>query len=213
MAKDLWGHTSPPLTFYQKQIEILDSVMDNDETYVPAGNMLGKDFVAGFLVLWYFLVHREVRIITTSVKDGHLDVLWGEIGRFLQTAKFDLTDKHAATKADSKGVLYYNGEPVYLIHTQREIRKVVGGKECEISYLKGMVSAKGEGMAGHHAPSTLLVVDEASGVDDLVYTQGDTWAGGGGSSGNRKRKLIIGNPNPCRNFFYKGVKAGDLIAS
>ena len=35
--KLLW----PQVTFYDKQREIIYSVEDNDETYVPAGNMLG----------------------------------------------------------------------------------------------------------------------------------------------------------------------------
>lgn len=36
-AKALW----PKVTFYDKQREIIYSVRDNDETFVPAGNMLG----------------------------------------------------------------------------------------------------------------------------------------------------------------------------
>lgn len=65
-----------------------------------------------------------------------------------------------------------------------------------------MVSEKGEGMSGHHAAHTLIIIDEASGVDDTVYSHCDAWA---------QRKLIIGNPNPCNNFFYRGVNAGDLL--
>lgn len=194
-AKLLW----PQVYFYSKQREIIQSVVDNDETVVPAGNMLGKDFVAGFIAVWFFLVHRECRVITTSVKDDHLRVLWGEIGRFIDTASVSL-DK---TK----------GGPLILKH--RDIRKINDkGIECKISYLLGMVSEKGEGMAGHHAASTLLIVDEASGVDNVVYTQADTWAGGGTFNGglDRKRKLIIGNPNPCTSFFKTLVKGGDLLA-
>ncbi len=170
---------------YDKQREIAYSVRDNDETYVPAGNQLGKDFVAGFLAIWYFMLYEEVRVITTSVKDDHLRVLWGEIGRFIDTAVHPLS----VTK----------GGPWIINH--REIRKVVNGEVCKISYLKGMVSMKGEGMAGHHAPHTLIIGDEASGIDDLVYTQSDTWA---------KSKLLIGNPNPCTNFFFHAVEEGDV---
>lgn len=184
LKERLW----PDVRFYDKQIEIIYSVVDNDETYVPAGNMLGKDFVAGFIALWFFLAHREVRVITTSVKDDHLRVLWGEIGRYIQSAQQPLT-------LDRGGPLLWN---------HHDIKKVVDGKLCTISYLRGMVSKAGEGMAGHHAKHTLGIIDEASGVADLVYTQMDTWS---------KRKLIIGNPNPCANFFFKGVEAGDLLAT
>lgn len=183
----------PDVTFYDKQIELIYSVLHNNETYVPAGNMLGKDFVSGFIAIYFFIAFREVRVITTSVKDDHLRVLWGEIGRFVQTARYPLAAE--------------DGGP--LICNHRDIRKRVPDEkghliECKISYLRGMVSEKGEGMAGHHAEMTLCIGDEASGLDDVVYTQADTWA---------KRHLYIGNPNACENFFKKNIKAGDLVAS
>lgn len=182
----------PDSRLYDKQEQIVLSVEQDDEVYVPAGNMLGKDYVAGRIALSFFLRKRllgkTVRIITTSVKDDHLRVLWGEMGRFLLTSKKPLDVKH--------------GGPLAVNH--RDIRWKWPGDECMISYLRGMVSEKGEGMAGHHAEETLVIVDEASGVDDLVYTQCDTWA---------KRKLLIGNPMPTQNFFFKAVKAGDVVAA
>lgn len=189
----------PQDVLYDKQEEITYSIKENDETYVPAGNMLGKDWIAGRICVGAFLFPEAflqpswaprprlstVRIVTTSVKDDHLRVLWGEIGMAIQTCRFEL---------DSR-----KGGPLVLNH--RDIGKMVGGKKCPISYLRGMVSERGEGMAGHHAAYTLLLGDEASGLDDLVYTQGTTWA---------KKVFMIGNPNHgCANFFYRAVKAGD----
>jgi hypothetical protein len=43
LAAVLWPH----VTFYREQKAIIESVWANDETFVPAGNKLGKDFVAG----------------------------------------------------------------------------------------------------------------------------------------------------------------------
>jgi hypothetical protein len=164
--------------------------------------MLGKDFVAGFIAVVGFLMHPVCRIVTTSVKDDHLRVLWGEIGRFIQSARVPLD----STKG---GPLILNHRDIRKVHLPGVVlpdgRIVTEREVCSISYLRGMVSEKGEGMAGHHAPWTLIIIDEASGVDDLVYTQADTWA---------RRKLIIGNPNPCppTHFFYKGCEGGDLYA-
>lgn len=145
--------------------------------------------MAGYIALSTFLRHKTVRVVTTSVKDDHLRVLWGEVGRLIQTCAVPLVRDRENPDAP-------------LIVNHRDIRKTVGGKECKISYLRGMVSEKGEGMAGHHAPWTLGIIDEASGVDDTVYTQMGTWA---------KRILAIGNCNPTENFFKKGVKAGDVV--
>lgn len=177
----------PAVTFYDKQRDIIYSVQRNDRTIVPAGNMLGKDFVAAYIALWFFLCHHPVRIITTSVKDEHLDVLWGEIDRFIRTAKYPLTE-------DKGGPLVYN---------HHEIRKVVNGELDKYSYLKGQVSKKGEGMSGHHAKHTLLIGDEASGIEEVVHDMAQAWA---------RKMLILGNTNPCENFFRRAVREGDRIA-
>lgn len=174
----------PKARIYDKQAETLYSVRDNDETYVPAGNMLGKDYIAGYIALWFFLAHPIVRIVTTSIKDDHLRVLWGELGRWIDTCEYPLRVK--------------DGGPLIVNH--REIKKVVNGEIESISYLIGQVSELGEGMAGHHAPHTLCIGDEASGIRNIVYTQQATWA---------KKGLWIGNPNPCENFFKKNIEAGD----
>lgn len=187
----LWPH----VTFYNKQREIIESVVYNDETFVPAGNMLGKDFVAAFIALWFFLTRHPVRIVTTSADYSQLEsVLWGEIRNFLQTARYPLNRE--------------KGGPLIVNHLR--IRKVIGGKECGLSYLVGRVAAKGEGMLGHHIPRgadglprTLFIADEASGVEDITFERADTWA---------QRKLVIGNPYPCTNFFKKGVDGGNLLA-
>lgn len=190
LARVLW----PQYTFYSKQREIMRSVWHNDETYVPAGNMLGKDFVAAVIIIEFFLTRHPCRVVTTSVDATQLEgVLWGEMRRFIQESAIPLTvDK---------------GGPLLVNHLH--IRKQTNQGLCGLSYIIGRVAAKGEGMLGHHVakdntgvPKTLFVADEASGVDDESYLRADTWA---------QRKLIIGNPYPCDNFFKRGVKGGDLI--
>lgn len=191
----------PDVVFYRQQRLILESVDRDDETVVVAGNMLGKDWVAGAAAISYFLRKKVVRVVSTSVKDDHLRVLWGEIGRFIQTSRWPLT-------VDKGGPIVWN---------HRDLRKVIKPSEskhgkgmadlnervCHISYCRGMVSERGEGLAGHHAAHTLAIIDEASGVDDHCYTQMATWA---------KRMLIFGNPNPSNGFFYKAVEGGDILA-
>lgn len=178
-----WPHVS----LYREQKQILYSVIENDETTVPAGNQLGKDFIAAYVTLWFFL-SRQSRVVTTSVKFDQLDgVLWGEIRRFISTSKHKLPIRY----------------------TQMNIRRVDNeGNDIPLWELVGQVSSKNEGLLGRHLrrgpcgePTTMAVFDEASGIDDGVYTSTETWA---------HRKLIIGNPFPCSNFFFNGVKAGDL---
>lgn len=185
----LWPH----VRFYKEQKEIIYSVVENDETFVPAAHMMGKDFVSAFIVLWFFLSRHPVRVVTTSADYSQLEsVLWGEMRRFIQEAKHPLEHE--------------KGGPLVVNHLH--IRKMVNNQVDGLSYLMGRVAAKGEGMQGHHiaetgdgVPRTMWVADEASGVDDLSYKAADSWA---------KRKLVIGNCYPCQNFFRRGVKGGDV---
>lgn len=190
----------PDVEFYRQQWYVIDSVVRDDETYVPAGNKLGKDFVAAFIVLYVFLTRRPCRIVLTSAKDHHLDVLWGEILRFVARSKFPLATEH--------------GGPLLINH--HHIRKVRSdGTLCPISYITAMVASDKTiaAMQGHHAnpdtveeandgvPRTLFVSDESSSVPDEYYSMVTSWA---------VRKLIFGNTWDCANFFYRGVKGGDL---
>lgn len=211
-ARVLWPH----VYFYDRQREIIHSVVNNTQTFVPAGNELGKDFVAGFLVTYFFLTRKPVRIVTTSAKDMHLRVLWGEIGRFILSSSLP-------NDRDKKGVLdAKNGGPIVCNH--QDLRKIVNGNRCTISYVLGMVASQETiaSLQGHHAnpdnleeandgtPRTMFVVDEASSAPDDYLKMTTSWA---------KRILVIGNTWPCDNFFKHAVKGkpgtsdkgGDII--
>lgn len=179
LAKRLW----PDRYFYREQQEIFQSVWDNNETIVVAGNQLGKDFVAARIVLVYFLTHHPCRIVTTSATDRHMDVLWGEMGQAAQESAVPL--------------LYGRGG--CLIWNHRHIRRVYGNGISKLCYVKGMVAAKDTiaALQGHHARYTLFVADEASSIPDGYFQMANGWA---------KKKLIFGNPWPCNNYFYRAVE-------
>lgn len=185
----------PKIVLYDKQVEILYSIRDNRETVVPAANMLGKDYVAGLVVLWFFISRTPCRIVTTSAGDDHLRVLWGEIGRFIDTSAIPLNAK--------------KGGPLVVNH--QELKKVVDGEIDKISYVKGLVASPDNiaKMQGHHAnpdnlrdaiadlPRSMFVSDESSSVKHSYYTMASTWF---------KRAFIFGNTWPCDNFFKYAIK-------
>jgi hypothetical protein len=187
----MWPHVH----FYDRQVEVIKSIVGDDMTVVPAGNMLGKDFIAGFIVIWFFISRNPCRIVTTSAKDDHLRVLWGEMKRFIQSAKYPLDSER--------------GGPL-VVHHREILKKMPDGTMCPLSYVKGMVASQDSiaSMQGHHVantgdgiPRTLFVSDESSSVADDYWIMARTWA---------KRALIIGNTWPCSNFFYKAVNGDHL---
>lgn len=189
----------PKVVLSREQIEIIRSVWRDDETVVVAGNQLGKDYVSSIIVLTFFLAHygESTRVITTSVADKHLGVLWGEIDARIRDSRYAIT-------TDQGGPLVYNSGA-------HELWRTHDGILDKESYVWAIVAEKPEKFSGHHARHTLLVVDEASGVPNAVYDKCTAWA---------KHRLIIGNPWPCDNFFRKsdegkagtGDPGGDIRA-
>lgn len=187
----------PDIKLFPRQAEIVESVRDNDETVVTAGNALGKDFIAAFICVWFFCSRSPCKVVTHSVDQPQLKgVLWGEMKRFIQTSKYKLPLNVR--------------EDMFMQYIRPD------GTADPLSYLIGRVTRKGEGLLGHHVPRTsadklsdgrmiprtLFVADEASGIDDESWEKAGTWA---------HRMLSIGNPFPCTNYFYKAVKRGNII--
>jgi hypothetical protein len=182
--------------------------------------LFGKDYVAGYVCTRFFSRYAHLyggcRVVTTSVRDDHLRVLWGEISRFIQL--YDnpfhqnpkLIDEYgldmSAAARDSliqspRRLDVREGGSLLILH--RDIRHVLcTGRVHPTSYMIGITSKMGEGMAGHHAAHTLFVGDEASGISDIAYEQARGWL---------KRSLIFGNPNDCQNFYRKAVEGGDIL--
>lgn len=186
LAKALWPRT----TFYKQQREIIESIWNDDETYVVAGNMLGKDYIAGRVAVLFFITRTPCRIFTTSVAEDHLDVLWGELNQAIDESRIPLTIEKGGT----------------LLVKHHHIRKFVNGQLCKLSYIKGGTSPinKGEKVQGHHIaqcgdglPRTMFMADEASGLLDHYYEMASSWA---------NRMYIFGNAWPCENFFKRAVK-------
>lgn len=193
---DLW----PDERLYDKQAEIVVSVEENVETVVVAGNQLGKDWIAARVYLLMFIralkEGRTCRLLNTSAKQDHLDVLWGEVGRAVATCRLPLVPETARIVGAPKSWVV----PFVMVH--HEIRRQHEEHlRNPLSYMKGMVAQKGESMGGHHADVTLFGADEASSMEDEHREHAQGWA---------KRFLFFGNAWPCENYFKKAVRGGDL---
>lgn len=185
----MWPH----VTFYAKQWEVMLSAEFDKQTVCPAGNMLGKDFLAGYFIPSVFCrygnggAHKNdtVRVVCSSVDDNQLKgVLWGEIKRAIQSMQYDVG---------------------LIVRDEMRVTKKIGDKEDPISYIWCRVASlqnEGAGLQGHHATNTWGVIDEAAGFQHAFKLKMDEWA---------KHELIIGNCHQCQNFFKYAVKGGDPL--
>lgn len=159
-AEDVFGVT----TLYDRQIEVMRSVVENRETNVPAGHGTGKDFLASILVPWFLLTNEDAIVVTTASTAKQVEtILWGEVRARIATARVKL-----------------GGE----IQPVAPMWKI-GPKWFAI----GLTASDASSFAGLHSRRVFLIRDEASGIDGPIWDAGD-----GLCAGDTDRVLDIGNP-------------------
>lgn len=153
------------------QEKIIRSVFQNRRTAVRACHASGKSWVAGRIVPAFLYTRVPSKVITTAPTDRQVrHILWSEIGAAHQRA----------------GKLL-GGE---LLTQELRIDKdwwAYGFSAPEFDP---------DRFQGFHSPHVLVVVDEASGIADLIMEQIDSLCAGGDA-----HLLLIGNPvNPNSAF-------------
>ena len=163
------------LTWQQK--EIVESLQKYRYVCVSAGGGIGKTAVSALLTLWFLTTHPFAKVPTTAPTAKQLnDVLWSEIDVWLKRCRLAKLFKRV------KGKLYVEGFREWYA-TARTVSK----DRRELN----------DTLAGFHAPSILILVDESSGVPDPVFT-----ALVGTMTDRNSHILLISNPVSTGGFYY-----------
>lgn len=177
----------PELRLYPRQAEVLQSLVDNTETFVPAANETGKSLIASLSALWFFQTRSPARVVIISATEKNLkNVIWREMSHRIGTSKLMF--------------------PVTM-NTERVDKWLdpQGKKFDARSFIIGQVTNQPDSFQGHHLPHdiprVLLIAEEASGIEDIYYEAATAW---------RHRMLVIGNPLNTTNFFYFKSRVGDV---
>ena len=176
LANKLW----PKNPLWSKQQDILRAVFANDRVTVRAANGVGKSHVAGRIIVCFALAYPGCEIVTTATTWDQVEkVLWKEIRDAHQGASFALGGK----LLDTEWKLNDNGWMAY-----------------------GMSTNKRERFLGHHSNPILVVMDEASGVPEMIDEATRSLITSEGS-----KLLKIGNPIDPSGHFYNSFNS-DLFA-
>jgi phage terminase large subunit len=155
---------------WSRQAAIAESVRDHSRTAVRSCHGAGKTATAARVALWFLAVHPSSRVVTTAPTWAQVrDLLWREIRLAYQAAGG-----------------FIGGE---LFDTRLELAT---------DWLAlGISTDRPERFQGHHAEHLLLVVDEASGVDEAIFE-----ASAGFLTSPGARLLLIGNPTRTSGEFF-----------
>lgn len=159
------------------QAEALMAIAKNDRVSVKSGHGVGKTAFQSWLTLWWLFSHYPCKVaITANTAHQLSDVLWTEI------------DKWARQLPEGfKNLLEFKSDKISL-------------KGASDSFAVARTSRKEnpEALQGFHSENMLFLVEEASGVPDVVFQVAE-----GALSTKGAKTVMCGNPTRSDGFFYE----------
>jgi phage terminase large subunit len=167
----------------KEQELVVSSVWENKFTGVKSSPSMGKTFISACIVLAFLCPNKNSKVITTAPTARQVeDLLWSEIAYLFNNAKHKMEGK-----LNNKDLIL--GDKWFATGISTQPRKE------EESAVK---------MRGYHAPKILVVVDEASGVHQVILEAVEDI-----TSSEYSRVLMISNPTTRSCGFYKFCKSPD----
>lgn len=160
-----------------KQLEIVQSVMNNRVTTVRSCHSAGKSFTASCTALWFLLAYPESIVVTTAPTWRQVkDILWREIATRFAKAKIPLAGKEPSATGFNLSTNWY---------------------------AVGLSTKDPDKFQGYHADSghLLAITDEAAGMDEPIFEAIDAIL-----TSKDCRLLMIGNPTSSSGTFRDSHK-------
>ena len=172
------GLKLPGLTWQQE--DILKWFSKEKNLCISAGGGIGKSALMAITAQFYLITHPFSVVPTTAPTGRQLnDVLWKEMRLWLNRNR--LRDLYEIRK----GRLFIKNFPEW-----SSMARTVSKDQRELN----------DTLAGFHSEYLLIIVDEASGVPDPVFT-----ALSGALTDERSRIALISNPVSSGGFYYDTI--------
>lgn len=181
-VKDLFGlqDTNPndPDTYLENwQKTALIAFAKHDRIAIRSGHGVGKTALLAIIIIMWLLTRYPAKIACTANTSSQLEqVLWGEIDKWVRKLP-DGFKKLLELKSD---MLSFLGDPKQCFAVARTARK-----------------EQPEAFQGFHSENMLFIIDEASGVDDIIFE-----IGRGAMSSRGAKTVMTGNPTRTQGYFY-----------
>lgn len=159
------------------QLEGLENLRDFDRLAIRSGHGVGKSAFLAWVILWWLLTRYPAKAACTANTAAQLnDVLWGELDKW-----------HRKLPKEFQNLLALKSERMELVEDPKQSFAVARTARKE----------QPEAFQGYHSPNMLFIVDEASGVDDIIFE-----VGRGAMSSPGAKTVLTGNPTRTSGYFY-----------
>ena len=159
------------------QGDALDGVSRNNRVAIRSGHGVGKTAFISWVVLWWLCTRLPCKILVTANSEAQLrDVTWSEIVMWSRKLPPEL-----------RGMFEWETERIYL-KAQPE--------SCFASRRTASVE-RPESLQGFHSEHTLVVAEEASGINEVLFP-----VMLGALSTESSKLVMVGNPTRNSGYFY-----------
>lgn len=187
LGQALWG----------KQLEILRALIPaTARVAVRSGHKIGKSNLAAVAALWHYASFDEARTVMTATTARQVDqILWRELRRLYGRAGrcLDCRRKEPRAIAPCEHSHELDGK---LAETARS-----GLKAPDFREVVGFTAKEAEAVAGVSGANLLYIVDESSGVPDVIFEAIEGNRAGGA------RILMLGNPTKTEGEHYEAFSS------
>lgn len=156
------------------QREALKNIAKHNRVSVRSGHAVGKTTYLAFTILWFLLTRLDVKIACTANSASQLEqILWSEIQKW-----------HKRMPMGFQNELEFRTDKISL-------------KNAPESFCVARTSRREnpEALQGFHSPNMLFIIDEASGVPDIIFEVAQ-----GAMSTHNAKTIMVGNPNRASGF-------------
>jgi len=169
---DLLGVTPEPW-----QSEAMQRLADDDKVSVRSGHGVGKSALDSWCILWFMSTHFPAKIPCTAPTGHQLqDILWAELEKWHRRLP-EAWRNLFSHKSDRFELVEAPGESFAVARTARKENP--------------------EALQGFHSDNLLFIIDEASGVEEVIFEVAE-----GALSTPGAKVLMTANPTRTSGFFY-----------
>ena len=159
------------------QKEALEKIAKEDRVSIKAGHGVGKTAFESWVVWWFLVTRYPCKIpITANSQDQLRDVVWAEIALWGRRLPDEFRNQFEVT-----------AERIFLKAAPEECFAVARTASKE----------RPEALQGFHATHLLFIIEEASGIDDIIFEVAQ-----GALSTPGAKVVMCANPTRLSGFFF-----------
>jgi hypothetical protein len=193
-----------------QQQKVLDAIKrPGAKVSVRSGHGIGKDAIAAGIIWWFMEVHDFPRCACTAPSAHQLrDILWGELAKWKRRADRISASSGHMSRFWLDSLFQVNQNSIQDLESPLEWYAIARTARKENpEALQGLhasdldIDESGKSATSRSDTSLLFIIDEASGVPDIIFEVAE-----GALSSTDSRVLMLGNPTRNTGYFAASHK-------